>query len=198
MQDVWRRRPSAVLRSFHAEVRHLAFDDSWVGALASLGKQLRPENVELSATSEATTYIKSTKTGRVRLVSLTAEAVHALREHRARAELTALGAGRMMEPVDMVFTSDPSARRPWRPELVTRRSERLRDRAGLTHVRIHDLRHFVATELLNRPDRRPYGRQPPRARPHLDHLDIYWAWVPARDRDAAAHLEVLLGSGREL
>ena len=24
-------------------------------------------------------------------------------------------------------------------------------------------------------------------------LDIYWAWVPARDRDAARHLEAILG-----
>mgnify|MGYP001290215667 FL=1 len=49
---------------------------------------------------------------------------------------------------DLVFTNDSEAKIPWRPELVSRRWERLRKRAGLDHVKLHGLRHFVATELL--------------------------------------------------
>jgi len=65
----------------------------------------------------------------------------------------------------------------------------------LLHVRLHDLRHFVATELLTGGiDLRTVANR-------LGHgctsttLDIYWAWVQARDRDAADHLGALLASG---
>src|SRR5206468_749321 len=50
---------------------------------------------------------------------------------------------------------------------------RLRAKLGLPRARIHDLRHFVASRTSTT-------------------LDIYWAWVPARDRDAAHHLDALL------
>ena len=49
---------------------------------------------------------------------------------------------------DLVFSTHTDARRPSRPELITRRWERLRTEVGCRDVRIHDLRHFVATELL--------------------------------------------------
>jgi integrase len=39
------------------------------------------------------------------------------------------------------------AGRPWRPDVFTNRFARLRDGLGLQRVRLHDLRHFVATEL---------------------------------------------------
>ena len=75
----------------------------------------------VSATKSAGVAIRPTKTGRVRLVSLTGGAVDALVRQRARAERTAADAGRTVDADDQIFTSDPDARRPWRPELVTRR-----------------------------------------------------------------------------
>lgn len=76
---------------------------------------------------------------------------------------------------------------------MTRRWERLCAKAGLPHVRIHDLRHFVATELLSAGiDARTVANRLGHARTSTT-LDIYWAWVPARDRDAAAHLEGIIG-----
>jgi integrase len=59
-------------------------------------------------------------------------------------------------------------------------------------MRIHDLRHFVATELLTAGiDVRTVANRLGHARTSTT-LDIYWAWVPARDRDAAHHIEAIL------
>ena len=146
----------------------------------------------VSATKSEGVTIRPTKTGRVRLVSLTTRAVDALFSQRARAEQTARVRGRQLELGDQIFTNDPDARRPWRPELVTRRWERLRATSGPSHMRIHDLRHFVATELLTAGiDVRTVANRLGHARTSTT-LDIYWAWVPARDRDAAHHIEAIL------
>jgi integrase len=146
----------------------------------------------VSATKSAGVAIRPTKTGRVRLVSLTGGAVDALVRQRARAERTAADAGRTVDADDQIFTSDPDARRPWRPELVTRRWERLRVKNGLDHMRVHDLRHFVATQLLTAGiDVRTVANRLGHARTSTT-LDIYWAWVPARDREAARYLEEVL------
>jgi integrase len=72
------------------------------------------------------------------------------------------------------------------------RWERLRESAGAPKVRLHDLRHFVATELLTAGiDVRTVANRLGHARTSTT-MDIYWAFVPARDHDAAAHLEQLL------
>jgi integrase len=127
-----------------------------------------------------------------RLVSVTGRAVTALQAQRDRAVRAAVEAGRDVQSADLVFTNDPTAHPPWRPELVTRRWERLRARTGHRSVRIHDLPHFVATELLTAGiDVRTVANRLGHARTSTT-LDIYWAWVPARDRDAAEHLEALL------
>jgi integrase len=75
---------------------------------------------------------------------------------------------------------------------VTRRWERVRGTAGLAHVRLHDLRHYVATTLLAAGiDVRTVAHRLGHARTSTT-LDRYWAFVPAGDRDAAHHLEHLL------
>ncbi len=137
----------------------------------------------VSATKQNGVFTKTTKTDRFRLVSLTAQAVASLIDHLERAEAAAAASGRLFDRSDLVFTSDPECQRPWRPELVTRRWERLRKRAGLEHVKTHGLRHFVATELLTAGiDVRTVANRLGHARTSTT-LDIYWAWVPARDRD---------------
>lgn len=141
----------------------------------------------VSATKKAGIVIKSTKTGRVRRVSLTQQSADALADLRHRSPATC--------DTDLVFTVDPARQRPWRPwrpEMVTRRWGRLRKNVGLDHVRLHDLRHFVATELLTAGiDVRTVANRPGHARTSTT-MDIYWAWVPARDREAADHLEAIL------
>ncbi len=149
----------------------------------------------VSATARDGVFIKTTKTDRFRLVSLTAQAVSSLTEHLERAQLSVTHSDRPFDPSDLVFTNDPSRQRPWRPELVTRRWERLRKQAGLDHLKIHGLRHFVATELLTAGiDVRTVANRLGHARTSTT-LDIYWAWVPARDRDAADHLQQVLSPG---
>lgn len=57
---------------------------------------------------------------------------------------------------------------------------------------VHDLRHYVATELLTAGiDARTVAHRLGHARTSTT-LDRYWAWVPAGDRDAAKYLERLL------
>ena len=146
----------------------------------------------VSATRSSGLVIKATKTGRVRRVSITTQATDALVQHRARAEQAASDNYRLVDPADLVFTSDATCRRPWRPELVTRRWERLRAAAGMPGVRIHDIRHFVATELLTAGiDVRTVANRLGHARTSTT-MDIYWGFVPARDRDAADHLQRVL------
>ena len=47
-----------------------------------------------------------------------------------------------------VFSNDADGQTPWRPDYVTGAWARLRKSLGLDHVRLHDLRHFQATMLL--------------------------------------------------
>jgi len=147
----------------------------------------------VAATKQAGVYIKTTKTDRFRLVSLTDRAVRSLTALQASAEQTARGAARTMSPDDLVFARNVEATEPWRPELVTRRWERLRKRAELEHVKLHGLRHFVATELLTAGvDLRTVSNRLGHARTSTT-LDVYWAWVPAQDEAAAEHLDAVLG-----
>ena len=147
----------------------------------------------VSATAGAGVVIKCTKTGKPRVVSLTTQAVEALVERKAQAARTAAAAGRDLEESDLVFAIDQFGERPWRPDMVTGRWTRLRREIGLSHVRLHDLRHFVATELLTAGiDLRTVANRLGHARTSTT-LDIYWGFVPARDRDAADHLDAVLG-----
>jgi integrase len=47
-----------------------------------------------------------------------------------------------------VFTSHPLGERPWNPNWVTKQFIRHRRAAGIDHFRLHDLRHFLATQML--------------------------------------------------
>jgi len=69
--------------------------------------------------------IKSTKTGKPRVVSLTSQAVDALVERRTLAAQTAVAAGRDLGESELVFAIDPFGERPWRPDMVTGRWTRL-------------------------------------------------------------------------
>ena len=103
-----------------------------------------------------------------------------------------------MSADDLVFANDPEAQKPWRPELVTRRWERLRQTAGLDHITLHGLRHFVATELLTAGiDLRTVSNRLGHARTSTT-LDIYWAWVPAQDEVAADYLDRVLDQPDEM
>lgn len=47
-----------------------------------------------------------------------------------------------------IFSHDPDGGMPWKPNWITKEFVRLRRDAGIPHCRLHDLRHFMATEML--------------------------------------------------
>jgi integrase len=134
--------------------------------------------------------LKSTKTHGIRRVALDPATVESSREHRSRADATATVAGLSLSPSSFVFTFEPDGRRPWSPDYATKQFIRLRTLAGIPNARLHDLRHFSATQLLalGVPLRTVSGR--------LGHanatttLGVYAHFVPESDHEAAA----LIGS----
>ena len=78
---------------------------------------------------------------------------------------------------------------PMRPYTLTRKLERVLQRAGLPHIRFHDLRHTCATLLLGR------NVNPKIVSEMLGHasvaitLDIYSHVVPNMRDQAAAAME---------
>ena len=63
---------------------------------------------------------------------------------RARAE----ACGVALAEDGFVFSHVPDGGEAWYPASVSRSFKRLCDREGIANVRLHDLRHFVATQLL--------------------------------------------------
>ena len=91
---------------------------------------------------------KDTKNHAVRKVALDPMTVRELAAHRDRTAVLveALGCGWTNER--LMFTSAPDGLTPWFPDSVTRSFGRLCAKAGLKGIRLHDLRHYVATRLL--------------------------------------------------
>lgn len=131
---------------------------------------------------------KGTKTGRDYRVAVGADTVAILAELRRRSLERAM-ANRL--PRDGYVFARPNGL-PWRPDSVTRRWIDLRDELGLTGVRLNDLRHYVATRLFG------LGHDARTVAGHLGHaspavtLNVYAAFLPERDRAAAADLDALL------
>ena len=105
-----------------------------------------------------------------RTVDLDAVTVEALRGHRKRRaaeRLASLGAWPADGPeAGLVFTDEVG--RPIHPAWVTRRFIALAENAGLPRIRLHDLRHSVATLLLRGRHPRP-RRLATSSAPDLEH-----------------------------
>jgi integrase len=142
--------------------------------------------------------VKGTKTGRPYPVALDQGTVGVLRSHRARAAERALACGVALPSDAYVFARPvpPDGSVPWHPDGATQRFARLRREAGVEGVRLHDLRHFVATRLL------AGGVDARTVAGRLGHssakmvLDLYGHFVPAADRVAAQRIaDVVDGKG---
>lgn len=135
---------------------------------------------------------KDTKTHAARRIALDAGTVEALSAHREAMSSRAAEREVELAPDGHVFSRDPDGKRPWPPNDVTKAFIRVRRRAGLPEVRLHDLRHFAATRLLAAgvPVRTVSGR--------LGHanaattLGVYAHFVEESDRDAAVKLGALI------
>lgn len=137
---------------------------------------------------------KDTKTHQSRRMAIDEGTVDVMRTHRLRQRELALALGESV-PDDALVFSDADGR-PWRPDVCTNRFGRLRSTLGLERVRLHDLRHFVASVLGD-------GGVPiATISSRLGHRDIattlnlYTHALPATDQRAAAYLgDLLSGKG---
>ena len=135
-------------------------------------------------------YEGDTKTHQSRRVALDDVTVALLRQHRLRQREQALALGERLADDALLFATPEGG--PWRPDVCTNRFGRLRASLGLDGVRLHDLRHFVASVLID-------GRIPiSTVSTRIGHgqisttLDLYTHAIPATDQAAAAYLGTLL------
>ena len=92
--------------------------------------------------------VKETKTGARYATAIDPATVELLDRQRQLAEERARAVDVDLDDAAFVFARDPAGRQPWYPGSVTQRFAALRDRLKLGHVRLHDLRHYMATQLL--------------------------------------------------
>ena len=138
------------------------------------------------------TVVKETKTHAARRIAVDAETLEALERRRERAQQLAEACRCPFDPHGFVFTLEPTGSRPLHPDTITGGFQRLCRRAGLDGVRLHDLRHLHATQLLAAgvPVRTVSGR--------LGHanaattLNVYAHFLEASDREAADVIAGLL------
>lgn len=128
-----------------------------------------------------------------RTIALAAPTVAELHAHRRRMTERAFSVGARLEPASAVFSTDPACRTTVPPESLSRWFKQLVDAEGMAGVRLHDLRHAMATQLL------AAGVDVRTVAGRLGHANVattlnrYAHFVPARDRDAADVMSRLLG-----
>lgn len=136
--------------------------------------------------------VKGLKSDRPYRAAISADVVTALRRHRRIARERALAARCRLSGDAWVFSSELDGSEPWKPDSITQRWGRVRRRLDLGDVRFHDLRHFVATQLLAAGvDPRTVAGRLGHANPNVT-LAVYAHFVPERDREAAEVMEGLL------
>jgi integrase len=136
--------------------------------------------------------VKETKTDRLRRIAIDASTADVLASHRVAMEERARACGVTVVRNGFVFSYEADGSKPWRPDSVTRRFNSLRDELDLGHIRLHDLRHYVATRLIaNGVDIRTVATRLGHASPTTT-LNTYSHFVTEADRDAANLLASLL------
>jgi integrase len=129
-------------------------------------------------------------------VELDLETLAVLRAHRALAEALARESGVKLAEGAFVFSRRADGDTPWLPNWTTKEFVRARRRAGLAHFRLHDLRHFMATQMLSA------GVPIVTVSQRLSHarvsttLNVYAHSVPGGDRRAAEVLAAILAADR--
>jgi integrase len=135
---------------------------------------------------------RGTKTGRKWKVALAPATADRLRTFRAVSEERAAAVRTELGPEAYVFAREPDGSVSWRPDTVTARWVKLRSKVGLDGVRLHDLRHYVATQLLGAGvDPRTVAGRLGHANPNVT-MTVYGHFLPEKDRAAADFLDGLL------
>lgn len=137
---------------------------------------------------------EDTKTHQSCRLALDEATVALLRQHRLRQREEVLALDVRLADDALLFATVDGV--PWRPDVCTNRFGRLRATLGLGGVRLHDLRHFVASMLIDG------GILISTVSTRLGHsqmsttLNLYTHAILATDQAAAAYLGTLLtGSG---
>jgi integrase len=140
---------------------------------------------------------KDTKTHAARRMTLDTGTIAELERHHERCAEIARACGVDLRPDAYVFSRDAVGADPWRPGYVTLAFGRLRDDLGLKGVRLHDLRHFNATNLLaNGTDIRTVSGRLGHADASTT-LNIYAHFMERSDQEAAALVGGLLGANEQ-
>ena len=138
--------------------------------------------------------LRATKTHRTYRVAIDDATLQRLVEHRRRADARA--AANRVELADggFVFSAATDGSAPWLPNRVTKTFIGHLRRAGVGRFRLHDLRHFMATQML------AHGVAVVTVSQRLGHarasttLNVYGHCIPGADRDAARFIANLITS----
>lgn len=134
--------------------------------------------------------------GRARTVPLGADTVRRLSVHRVAMRERALFYGAHLRPKAFVFSDDPACATSWPIPTFHNRYMRMRRAAGAGEVNFHQLRHYVATQLIAAGvDVRTVADRLGHARTSTT-LDMYAAPVSELGRTAADLLERILGEAK--
>jgi integrase len=137
---------------------------------------------------------KETKTHAGRRIALDRDTLDVLDAHNRHNEERAQTIGTHLAGGAYVFSDAPDGATPWRPNRVTLAFVRLCREAGIKDVRLHDLRHFAATQMLagGIPVNTVAGRLG-HANPATT-LNVYAHFLESSDEVAANVLGSLLGA----
>jgi integrase len=136
---------------------------------------------------------KATKTHAKRRVAVGADTVELLRAQRLAQAKDALACGTTLAADAYVFSHDPDGSAPINPDGITHRFRRLARRLGV-RCRLHDLRHFMVTQLVaGGVDWRTVAGRAGHADGHMT-LGTYAHFQQAQDRQAAEFMDRLLAA----
>jgi integrase len=141
--------------------------------------------------------LSATKTHRTYRVELDGETFDVLMDHRWNVEDHARHAGVELTDGAFVFALRPEGTKPWPPNWLTKRFIAARRAAGLPHFRLHDLRHFMATEMLAPGVPIATVSQRLSHAPASTTLNVDAHAVPGGDRRAAETLAGILSASNE-
>jgi integrase len=138
---------------------------------------------------------KGTKAERPYVVSLGTASTAALSEHRTRCDEAARAVGVALGPASYVFSDDGGASH-WDLGWPTHAWKRYANKAGVTGVRLHDLRHTAASQMLMAGV--PLSVVAERLGcTEANILRTYRHFIPGSDRDAAELMDRMFGEAPE-
>ncbi len=199
--------PAVVLRLFHAAIDLDEDFGVWVYVAATTGMRrsemagLLWRDVDLDGGKLVVRraivqvgrdlVVKATKTeDSARRMRLDADTLKVLRAHRARVE--PLAPGGVFGEEALVWSTSPDGSEAVSPDAITQTWRRLCKREDVKGVRLHDLRHFMATQAITA------GMDIARVSQRLGHsqisttLNIYTDHVEAADQEIADHMGSIL------